>query len=120
MGHGYDLYISLHCDKSKDSRVSGMVCYVREDDPWAYRYAQSILDAYDRPGTYVMNDRIYRRSHKPMYTTKFRRVNNCIRKVRCPALLIEAGYVSNLQDLRRLEHEVEDIVDAIVLGIVGK
>lgn len=118
---GYDLYVSIHCDKNKDPRVSGLVTYVKPGDRMGYRTALQISKAYGHPGTYVWNGAVKQRRGRPLIASRkrFKRVHNCIRYAKCPAVLVECGYVSNAEDLHRLKNERGAIVDAIVSGIIG-
>ena len=113
----YDLYISLHIDKVKDKRACGLVTYVKRSDQVGKRYAQAISDEYGHPGKYVFNDRVHARSGRPLYAENHKRVLNVLKRVECPSVLVEAGYMSNDRDYRRLTNEYDEIVSAIVRAV---
>jgi N-acetylmuramoyl-L-alanine amidase len=87
---GADLFVSIHCDSSPDRTIRGFTIYVaREASREAYRLAQSVSAAMTQTGSDTRG--IREADYKVLVLTK------------CPAVLVELGYLSNSSDARRLQ-----------------
>jgi N-acetylmuramoyl-L-alanine amidase len=86
---GPDLFVSIHCDSSPDRTIRGFTIYVARDaSREAYQAARSISTAMKT----VSDTRGIREAdYKVLILT------------RCPAVLVELGYLSNSADARRLQ-----------------
>lgn len=109
-----DLFVSIHCNYyEKDSWVHGLECYYCKGEERGKYYAEKIIEAIEEGGTIVPRDA------KPAgyYILK----NTMV-----PAVLVEAGYLSNYQERNNLMSEeyqeklAEELTGGIVRGLEGK
>ena len=105
-----DLAISIHCDGSEKASVFGMSSfyYYPQSFPLANALREQILACYSnniRP----TNDR-----HSMYYPFRITRVEIC------PTILIEYGFVTNLEECRLLQNDNNQnkLADATVQGII--
>jgi N-acetylmuramoyl-L-alanine amidase len=88
---GADLFVSIHADSAPDSTVQGSTTYVAEAaSSDSMQAARSVITAMDTTGVSVRGVR--RADYKVLIWT------------RCPAILVELGYLSNSQEAVRLEN----------------
>jgi N-acetylmuramoyl-L-alanine amidase len=103
-----DLFVSIHADSAPDRSVSGYTIYTAPDaSRQAYGTAQSMSAAMAKTG---MDTRGIREAeYKVLVLT------------RCPAVLVELGYLSNAGDARRLQDPAfqNRLAQAITDGILN-
>jgi len=102
-----DLFVSIHSDSAPDRSISGYTLYVAGDASRdAYQAAQAVSAAMSRTGSHTRG--IREADYKVLVQT------------RCPAVLIELGYLSNFTDSRHLQDNAFQarLAQAIASGIV--
>lgn len=113
-GEKADLFVSIHCNYyEKDSSIYGLECYYCKGAEDGKYYAERILDTIEKSGEIVS------RNAKPSgyYILK----NTTV-----PAILVEAGYLSNYNERNQLisgEYQgklAQELVEGIVEGLEGK
>ena len=113
-GEKADLFVSIHCNYyEKDSSIYGLECYYCKGAEEGKYYAERILDTIEKSGEIVS------RNVKPSgyYILK----NTTV-----PAVLVEAGYLSNYNERNQLisgEYQgklAQELVEGIVEGLEGK
>ena len=113
-GEKADLFVSIHCNYyEKDSSVYGLECYYCKGAEDGKYYAERILDTIEKSGEIVS------RNVKPSgyYILK----NTTV-----PAVLVEAGYLSNYNERNQLtsgEYQgklAQGLVEGILEGLEGK
>lgn len=113
-GEKADLFVSIHCNYyEKDSSIYGLECYYCKGAEDGKYYAERILDTIEKSGEIVS------RNAKPSgyYILK----NTTV-----PAVLVEAGYLSNYNERNQLisgEYQgkrAQELVERIVEGLEGK
>ena len=113
-GEKADLFVSIHCNYyEKDSSIYGLECYYCKGAEDGKYYAERILDTIEKSGEIVS------RNAKPSgyYILK----NTTV-----PAVLVEAGYLSNYNERNQLmsgEYQgklAQELVEGIVEGLEGK
>ena len=100
---GADLCISLHCDASSNPSARGAHCiYV---SPAGEKYAAAIAKHLCpiMPG----------RANRTVQRGNLYVLNN----TRCPAVLVECGFLTNSKDADMLRHETYRIARAIAAGV---
>ncbi|MGN1309418.1 MAG: N-acetylmuramoyl-L-alanine amidase [Akkermansia sp.] len=98
----YDLSVSLHCDCSSNESAHGAhVCYCSSTGA---RVGEAVM-FYLQPLMPGRAERLVRR--KLMVLTR----------TRCPAILVECGFISHQGDAKKLRDEPARIADAIAAGI---
>lgn len=102
---GADYFISLHCNASTNTAASGSEAYVYNETTPAYALGQQILEGlhdmtglanrgvFVRPGLYVL------------------------RATSMPAVLVEMGYITNLNDVYLLVNDPQSFAAGIYRGI---
>jgi len=113
-GEKADLFVSIHCNYyEKDSSIYGLECYYCKGAEEGKYYAERILETIEKSGEIVS------RNVKPSgyYILK----NTTV-----PAVLVEAGYLSNYNERNQLisgEYQgklSQELVEGIVEGLEGK
>ena len=113
-GEKADLFVSIHCNYyEKDSSIYGLECYYCKGAAEGKYYAERILETIEKSGEIVS------RNVKPSgyYILK----NTTV-----PAVLVEAGYLSNYNERNQLisgEYQgklAQELVEGIVEGLEGK
>jgi len=102
-----DLFVSIHADSAPDRSISGYTLYVAGDaSREAYQAAQAVSAAMSRTGSSTRG--IREADYKVLVQT------------RCPAVLIELGYLSNFADARHLQDNAfqNRLAQAITSGIL--
>jgi len=102
-----DLFVSIHADSAPDRSISGYTLYVAGDaSREAYQAAQAVSAAMSRTGSHTRG--IREADYKVLVQT------------RCPAVLIELGYLSNFTDARHLQDNAfqNRLAQAIASGIL--
>ena len=103
---GPDLFVSLHADSCATPSVTGFTVYIAEGASWtSKRAAQSIADSLASLG----------RNSRGVRPAKYKVLIN----TRCPAVLVEMGYLTNYWEARQLNDTGVQarIAQAIVAGI---
>lgn len=102
---GADYFISLHCNSSVNTEASGSEAYVYSASSPAYVLGERILEGlhdmtglpnrgvFERPGLYVL------------------------RATNMPSVLVEMGYITNLNDVYLLTNDPESFARGIYRGI---
>ena len=102
---GADFFISLHCNASVNTAASGSEAYVYSESTPAYTMGERILEGlhdmtglsnrgvFVRPGLYVL------------------------RATDMPAVLVEMGYITNLNDVYLLTNDPQSFARGIYRGI---
>lgn len=103
-----DLFLSIHCNYYEDdSSIHGLECYYSQDSDEGKYYAEKIMDSIEKSG------KIPSRNAKPAdyYVLK---------NTDLPAVLVEAGYLSNYMERTNLiSEEYQEILAAeLVEGII--
>jgi N-acetylmuramoyl-L-alanine amidase len=104
--NGADLFVSIHADSAPDSSAQGSTLYVAEAaSAGALRAARAIGEAMTAAG--VDGRGIRRNDYRVLVRT------------RCPAVLIELGYLSNYAEATRLQNTAyqDRLATAIASGI---
>ena len=113
-GEKADLFVSIHCNYyEKDSSIYGLECYYCKGAEDGKYYAERILDTIEKSGEIVS------RNAKPSgyYILK----NTTV-----PAVLVEAGYLSNYNERNQLmsgeyqEKLAQGLVERIIEGLEEK
>ena len=113
-GEKADLFVSIHCNYyEKDSSIYGLECYYCKGAEEGKYYAERILETIEKSGEIVS------RNVKPSgyYILK----NTTV-----PAVLVEAGYLSNYNERNQLisgEYQgklAQGLVEGILEGLEGK
>jgi N-acetylmuramoyl-L-alanine amidase len=107
---GADLFVSIHADSSPDRSIQGSTTYVAQaasGDSTSMRAARCVVAAMDTSGVAVRGVR--RAEYKVLINT------------RCPAILVELGYMSNLQESTRLQNDAFQtrLATAVANGVVN-
>ncbi len=101
-----DYFISLHCNSSPNTAASGSEAYVYNETTPAYRLGEQILQGisdmtgladrgvFVRPGLYVL------------------------RATSMPSVLVEMGYITNLNDVYLLTNDPQSFARGIYRGIL--
>ena len=99
------LFISIHCNISLDSRVQGSDVYYQKDNPDSYQRAQAIQGTLKA----VTHSRL-----KPKTGDIY-----ILKQTQTLGILAEIGFLSNQEDLARLQKEeyLEEIAYALFQGI---
>lgn len=103
-----DLFVSIHADSSPDRSISGFTVYVsREASRDAYKAAQAVSATLSRTGSGTRG--IREADYKVLVQT------------RCPAILVELGYLSNYTDSRHLQDNTFQtrLAQAIAAGVMN-
>jgi N-acetylmuramoyl-L-alanine amidase len=103
-----DLFVSIHADSEPSKSIQGFTIYVATGASWSARQAaQAISETMSRTGadTRGIREADYR----------------VLVQTRCPAVLIELGYLSNAWEAARLRdgNYQDRLADAIVEGILN-
>lgn len=110
-----DLYISIHCNSNAVSSAHGFEAYVLPNQPKAYDIAAQIQAAVPRC--------LYRRKEPIIADVAhgewMERPINVIECVKCPAILLELGFLSNYNDFGALRTESvrKGLCTAIMCGL---
>jgi N-acetylmuramoyl-L-alanine amidase len=102
---GADLFISVHCNAFKDSKVSGFEVHYYEQGK---EIAQTI------------SDNVF--THVQIDVRKVKQSNFIVLKhTLMPAVLLECGFMSNDSDLKKLTNASfrEQLAKSIVLGLIA-
>lgn len=103
---GVDLFVSIHCDSIPDSDAEGFTVYIAEAaSSEAQEAARTIANAMETTGA---NDRGVRRENYRVLV-----------RTRCPAVLIELGYISSRREVAKLQSGAYQnrLATAIATGI---
>ena len=101
-----DLFVSIHADSCPTSTTNGFTLYVAKDASWASRSLAAAVD--NRMAKTGIKS-------KGIRTANFR----VLVKTRCPAVLIELGYLSNYWEAKKLKNKdmQKRLAGAITAGI---
>ena len=103
---GADYFISLHCNANSNTEASGSEAYVYSLSSPAYRMGELILDGLNyRMG--MENRGVFARPS--LYV---------LRATKMPAVLVEMGFLTNLNDVYLLTHDPEGFARGIYNGIL--
>jgi len=112
-----DLFISCHCNASKNPKANGFEIYTTKGktkaDPVAEAIFQSVKEAVPELNT---------RTDKSDGDSDREADYAVLRKTKMPAVLIEFGFMSNPHDLALLSDDfiyLEKISKAVVQGVIG-
>lgn len=107
-GEKAGLFVSIHMNKFDSPKVKGAQVFFRKNDPAGAQYAQSIMTELKAV------DSENHRLEKPLPNK-----NLTFSKLEIPGVLVECGFISNEEELLKLQDEAyqEKIVAAIVAGI---
>ena len=102
------LFVSIHMNKYESADVKGAQVFFRKNDPTGAQYAKSIMTELK---TLDPNNH---RVEKDLPNK-----NLTFSKLEIPGVLVECGFLSNEEELKKLQDEAyqKQLVDAIVLGI---
>ena len=105
-----DLVISIHANANKDPRVHGMTTFHKEGDGRAKDIAEHIARTFDRHGQYAtQRGRLGERSGKSFACSKgheyWSRAFNVLEHHEAPAVLLEAGFATNIADRKFLQSQ---------------
>lgn len=109
-----ELFISLHVNASPEPTTRGMICFRKPEDPIAGLVAISIADRAPE---------IIKRTRNAVITTSphnwTKRANNVLRRVKCPAILVEVAHCTNETDLDYMisPYSIPAIAATIVTGV---
>lgn len=102
---GADYFISLHCNASTNTAASGSEAYVYNETTPAYALGQQILEGlHDMTG--LANRGVFVRPS--LYV---------LRATSMPAVLVEMGYITNLNDVYLLVNDPQSFAAGIYRGI---
>jgi N-acetylmuramoyl-L-alanine amidase len=102
-----DLFVSIHSDSAPDHSISGFTVYVAGDASRdSYKAAQAVSAAMSRTESHTRG--IREAEYKVLVQT------------RCPAILVELGYLSNFADSRHLQDSAFQtrLAQAIASGVL--
>ena len=102
-----DLFVSIHADSCQDSSLRGFTMYIARAASWSSnRAASAISRSMARTG---LDSRGTRKADYRVLV-----------HIRCPAVLVELGYLSNPSDARPLKNKSfqNRLAQAIANGIV--
>lgn len=103
---GADYFISLHCNASANTAASGSEAYVYSQGTEAYRMGEKILEGlHDLTG--LANRGVFIRPS--LYV---------LRATSMPAVLVEMGYLTNLNDVYLLTNDPQSFARGIYRGIL--
>lgn len=100
---GYALSVSLHCDSSQKASARGahVICKTAAGRRYAEAVASFLCPLMPgRANHVIMRDDLY-----------------ILNATRCPAILVECGFLTNSKDADMLRHELPRIAAAIAAGI---
>ena len=104
------LFISIHMNKYESPEVQGAQVFFRKNDPTGAQYAESVMSELKKvdPENHRMEKILPNK-------------NLTFSKLEIPGILVECGFVSNAEELKKLHDETyqEQLVNAIVSGIVN-
>lgn len=90
---GADYYLSIHMNSNLDPNAFGYESYVRQDDTFSQTVAQNIADNLDAEDWQYNRGTLYVEEY-PLYVVSAQKI---------PALLFEAGYMSNYSECQDLQ-----------------
>lgn len=104
------LFVSIHMNKYESAEVKGAQVFFRKNDPTGAQYARSIMSEFKK----IDSDNHRVEKELPNKNLTFS-------KLEIPGVLVECGFLSNEEELKKLQDEAyqQQIVDAIVLGIIN-
>ena len=104
------LFVSIHMNKYESAEVKGAQVFFRKNDPTGAQYAESIMAELKK---------IDSKNHR--VEKELPNKNLTFSKLEIPGVLVECGFLSNEEELKKLQDEAyqQQIVDAIVLGIIN-
>ncbi len=109
---GADVVLSLHCDRTDHSQASGFATFFYGEDRFGAWSAigEHLADLIQREGV-ARTGLADCRSHARSW--------GLLQHTRMPAVRIEAGYVSHLEDATRLSNPAfrDDIAEAVVIAL---
>lgn len=102
------LFVSIHMNKYESPQVKGAQVFFRNNDPAGAQYAESIMMELKKIDPY---------NHRKEKTLPNQ--NLTFSKLTIPGVLVECGFISNEEELKKLRDEAYQakLVDAIVAGI---
>ena len=107
-------FVSWHCN-SHTSRASGFEVFTSPGDTAADPFAQSVIDKFGQvyPDLTIRSDRTDGDDDKE---ARFKVLTG----TNCPAILVEAGFISNREDLWRILQDAnqEQLVEIVGLAII--
>ena len=107
-GENAGLFVSIHMNKYESADVKGAQVFFRNNDPTGAQYAKSIMGELKKADS---------GNHRVEKTLPNK--NLTFSKLEIPGVLVECGFISNEEELKKL-HEEEyqtKLVNAIVTGI---
>ncbi len=104
------LFVSIHMNKYESAEVKGAQVFFRKNDPTGAQYARNIMSELKK----IDSDNHRVEKELPNKNLTFS-------KLEIPGVLVECGFLSNEEELKKLQDEAyqQQIVDAIVLGIIN-
>ncbi len=102
------LFVSIHMNKYESADVKGAQVFYRKNDPTGAQYAESVM---------LELKKVDSQNHRVEKTLPNK--NLTFSKLEIPGILVECGFISNLEELTKLRDESyqQKLVDAIVNGI---
>lgn len=102
-----DYFISIHANSNDNPAINGSEVYVYRRGSTAYDLAEDVLDGIvETVGT--RNNQV--RINPSLYV---------LRRTNMPAILVELGYVSNMNDAQKLLDDPEGFANGIYLGMLN-
>jgi N-acetylmuramoyl-L-alanine amidase len=109
-----DLLVSLHCNAAKDKSANGFEVFYPPNSEASEGYAKAVCDAVKRAMGDSLKVRGYKLDSKSQHKSLF-----ILRNAGCPAILIEAGFLSSEKDAKNLKDKMyrQRLCEAIADGI---
>jgi len=104
-----DMFISIHLNAALNTSANGIEILYKHNSPDSRDIASHVLDSI------LENTSLASRSNPLVPRNNLDVLNRSM----APAILVEAGFMSNQNDLRYVVNNTNDIAAAIALGILG-